>query len=119
MKKLLQNITTPVRLSVLAAFLLALFVTPWVVFGIFQLRDNVQLDAKCSIYSRIDSINNMLTLRDYNRNNMPSADTPEYDRLRADLSMPMIADMPYIIRYSDASFKPVYLRSGLLMTCAD
>lgn len=41
MKKLLQNITTPVRLSVLAAFLLALFVTPWVVFGIFQLRDNV------------------------------------------------------------------------------
>lgn len=119
MKKLLQNITTPVRLSVLATFLLALFVTPWVVFGIFQLRDNVQLDAKCSIYFRIDSINNVLTLRDYNRNNMPSADTPEYDRLRADLSMTMFADMPYIIRYSDASFKPVYLRSGLLMTCAD
>lgn len=113
MKKRFRKIGIAARLTAVAAVILAIFLTPWLVFSVKKAQDKIWNDAAWQVMGVYDTVEQRLIYDGYVTNDLPAANTPEYEKLRKELSATMYTDQPYVLQYLDGQNRSTVMRSVL------
>lgn len=116
MKKRFRKIGIAARLTAVVAVILAVFVGLWT----FKLIENAQVVAAYRAGMEVNDIcwrvEHTLVEKGYDPDDMPSANTPEYDKMRCDLAYSIWdSEKAYVVQYYDGQENWVTMRSPLLL----
>lgn len=116
MKKRIRKIGIAARLTAVVAVILAVFVGLWT----FKLIENAQVVAAYRAGMEVNDIcwrvEHTLVEKGYDPDDMPSANTPEYDKMRCDLAYSIWdSEKAYVVQYYDGQENWVTMRSPLLL----
>ena len=116
MKKRFRKIGIAARLTAIVAVILAVFVGLWT----FKLIENAQVVAAYRAGMEVNDIcwrvEHTLVEKGYDPDDMPSANTPEYDKMRCDLAYSIWdSEKAYVVQYYDGQENWVTMRSPLLL----
>ena len=116
MTKRIHKIGIAARLTAVVAVILAVFVGLWT----FKLIENAQVVAAYRAGMEVNDIcwrvEHALVEKGYDPDDMPSANTPEYDKMRFDLAYSIWdSEKAYVVQYYDGQENRVTMRSPLLL----
>lgn len=116
MTKRIRKIGIAARLTAVVAVILAVFVGLWT----FKLIENAQVVAAYRAGMEVNDIcwrvEHTLVEKGYDPDDMPSANTPEYDKMRCDLAYSIWdSEKAYVVQYYDGQENWVTMRSPLLL----
>ena len=116
MTKRFRKIGIAARLTAVVAVILAVFVGLWT----FKLIENAQVVAAYRAGMEVNDIcwrvEHTLVEKGYDPDDMPSANTPEYDKMRCDLAYSIWdSEKAYVVQYYDGQENWVTMRSPLLL----
>ena len=116
MTKRIHKIGIAARLTAVVAVILAVFVGLWT----FKLIENAQVVAAYRAGMEVNDIcwrvEHTLVEKGYDPDDMPSANTPEYDKMRCDLAYSIWdSEKAYVVQYYDGQENWVTMRSPLLL----